>query len=620
MSTPRPCPRPQPAALPGPLLLSWPVLTRSLLTRRLLTRSLLTGFLLVWALLASLPAHGLADEDCDCGEDGGGEAGPPGLPLVAPELLFDAVPGSPVRLDLFVMSLCPYGMQAQLAVAPLVQHWGTDLDFHLHFIAEETAVTDTGAAPTRPAGTGAEAVAPGRSKTRRAASPRRPGCAATGGPGPASGPFASLHGQPEVEENRRQLVIAARHGASLLPYLTCRAAAGPSGQWRPCVRAAGLDPDSLQTAALGPEGHDLLSANLRTANRLGIDLSPTLLIDGEEYTGRLDPFAMGRSLCERQPGVALCRQWPVCGRDEDCAPREGTVSLCLEGDTPEARCQHQPAVSFYLHVLLPAPELCPSCDAERFVSSTRVLFPGARVLRHGPGDEPGEADDVARRYGVDQFPAYILSEEFAGTARFERVRHLLLERSGAYVIRPRVVGTTYWPGRARRPGRYDLFLPADAFDTPAATRRWAVLEDDMLQAWQSRDEGAEGVADLRLHYMPPAGEDELGSPEHLRRLCLQDQNPQAYAAYAAARRAQWLEAAADTSWQAAAQLAGADVERLDRCAAGQRARRLVARVAARSDSLHLRRDEISALHQNQILTRGIQPEELVETWTAIAPP
>lgn len=512
-------------------------------------RALRATAALLLALLAgpAVTTPILGEEDCDCGDDPASAAPAQILSSDLPGFLGGAghqpITGPP-RLDLFVMSLCPYGMEAEQALVPLVAGWGEKVDFHLHFIADEAGgdATAAGSAP----------VAAGQVRAER-----RPGCAAAGGPAPgsgAAGPFSSLHGQPEVDEDRRQLTVAAHHPEAFLSYLMCRARGGPGSDWRPCARAVGLDPDAVDLAARGPGGQRLLSENLRTANRLGINLSPTLLVDGVEYTGRLEPFAVGRTLCARQPDAPLCGQWPACGRDDDCAGPEGAVSLCLDPDTPAARCHHQPPVAFDLHVLEADPQRCPACDADRFLGSTVALFPGARVHRHPQGE--AQADSLAQRYGAEQLPAYILSQEFAHTARFERVQHLLADGGDAFVVRPRVAGTTYWPRRPHRPGRLDVFLPATAFGASAAARGTLDLEDALLHLWPPRGEGlgaetplpATGpVPDLHLHVLPDTADGAL---------------------------------------------------------------------RARVDSLSLRRDEMSALVENRILSRGIQLEELVDFWHA----
>ncbi|MFH1571026.1 MAG: hypothetical protein ABIL09_23740 [Gemmatimonadota bacterium] len=557
-----------------------------------------SGAALLLAALVALATPAAPAEDCDCGDDGAAAA----RPGWSPAGLGDLGEDGRLRLDLFVMSLCPYGMEAERALVPLIARLGDRVDFRLHFIADAARPPgDTGA--DRPASAPAAA---------------RPGCAARPAT-PTSGPFASLHGQDEVDEDRRQVVVAVDHPRALLPYLMCRASRGPNGDWRLCSRAAGLDPEALEAVAQGPRGLELLTDNIGLANERGIHLSPTLLLDGVEYTGRLDPFAVGRGLCRTRPGDPLCAEWPVCGADEDCAGPAGTVSLCLEGDTPAARCEHREPVPFALTVLLPPAGACPRCDSGEFLRTTAELFPGARVVEvDGASDEGAR---LAAQYGVEELPAYILGQEFGRTARFERVRHLLLERGGAYLVQPRVASTTYWQRRALRPGELDVFLPAGAFGPPAAAPRLLALEDALLRAWPlpagagpASPSGGPAVR-LRLHYLPASAPDETAPEELLRRACVQALEPDGYRAYAARRNSQLAASPADsTGWREAGAAAGIDPEGLAACAGGPEGRGRLAAVAALADSLGLDRQRLSALLENRVLVRRLQPEELPELW------
>src|SRR4030095_8265055 len=52
-----------------------------------------------------------------------------------------AKPGS-VPVDLFVMSQCPYGVQAEAAFKDVVAKFGADVDLHVEFIGQTTPTGD----------------------------------------------------------------------------------------------------------------------------------------------------------------------------------------------------------------------------------------------------------------------------------------------------------------------------------------------------------------------------------------------------------------------------------------------------------------------------------------------
>ncbi len=149
-----------------------------------------------------------------------------------------------VKVELFVMSQCPFGVRAEEAMAPVLDEFGARVDFQLRFIAT-------------PAGDG----------------------------------FNSLHGQPEIDEDIRQVVMARQFPAQYFDYVVARAANYRSSAWQPVAAAAGIDAQAVERLARSATGQRLFSENIRRANELRIGASPTVFLDGEKYAGRILPPA-----------------------------------------------------------------------------------------------------------------------------------------------------------------------------------------------------------------------------------------------------------------------------------------------------------------------------------------
>ena len=96
-----------------------------------------------------------------------------------------------VQVELFVMSQCPFGVRAEEAMAPVLKEFGEQVDFQLRFIAN-------------PTGNG----------------------------------FTSLHGQPEVDEDLRQTVMAAQFPQQYFDYVVARASDYRNAEWQPAAIAA----------------------------------------------------------------------------------------------------------------------------------------------------------------------------------------------------------------------------------------------------------------------------------------------------------------------------------------------------------------------------------------------
>ena len=145
-------------------------------------------------------------------------------------------------LELFVMSYCPYGVQAEEKLIPIVKEFGDQIDFKLQFIAdnkEEPSAQDIT-------------------------------------------PFTSLHGYPEVAENIRQLLIAREYPDQYLDYILCRGKKLDKS-WEKCAQKLGINVEKIQALFDSPEAEQLFRENIKRAAELGIRASPTILVDGHKF-------------------------------------------------------------------------------------------------------------------------------------------------------------------------------------------------------------------------------------------------------------------------------------------------------------------------------------------------
>ncbi|MHB0996007.1 MAG: hypothetical protein ACYC2I_06535 [Elusimicrobiales bacterium] len=156
-------------------------------------------------------------------------------------------------LELFVMSQCPYG------------------------VAAENALLEAGRKDLLPAGLKVETHYIGEAVVK-----------STGG-----WEFSSLHGQPEWEENARQLYIAAKFPDRFDAYLLERNKDVKSGDWKKAAEAAGVPVDAVTAGE--EEGKRLLAADFAATSELGISSSPSFILDGKRLVSGLGELA-------RQPG------------------------------------------------------------------------------------------------------------------------------------------------------------------------------------------------------------------------------------------------------------------------------------------------------------------------------
>jgi hypothetical protein len=179
---------------------------------------------------------------------------------------------SKATAQLYVMAFCPYGIQAENAMKPVADLFGTNADIQVHFIAN------------------------------------------VGGTTPDS--VSSLHGAVEAQEDLRQVCIMKYYDQKTLwnyimtinsncsslrsdttAYDTC---------WKNAATKAGITISKIDACSTGSEGVNLLKADEALTTQYGISGSPTLLINGVTYNGARTADAYKAAICSgftTQPSV-----------------------------------------------------------------------------------------------------------------------------------------------------------------------------------------------------------------------------------------------------------------------------------------------------------------------------
>jgi len=148
------------------------------------------------------------------------------------------------KVELFVMGFCPYGVQAENNILPVVEALGDNIDFKIRFIVNVN-------------GEKIENV-------------------------------NSLHGINEAKEDARQAIIMRDYPDQFYAYLTeinnncyslSRDATKLDECWKNAATGLGMDINKIETAAYGKEGTDLLKADEAITQQLAISSSPTLMIN-----------------------------------------------------------------------------------------------------------------------------------------------------------------------------------------------------------------------------------------------------------------------------------------------------------------------------------------------------
>ena len=165
-------------------------------------------------------------------------------------------PEEPGKLEVFVMSQCPFGVKGLDAMQEVVDNFKKNdakLDFQIHFI----------------------------------------------GDGDAAG-LKSMHGQGEVDEDIREACAIKHYAekAKYLDYIWCRNKAIKDTNWQACAtKETGIDADVIQKCFDG-EGKDLLAKSFAFSKAAGMSASPTWLVNGKFKFSGVDPETIKTNVCE----------------------------------------------------------------------------------------------------------------------------------------------------------------------------------------------------------------------------------------------------------------------------------------------------------------------------------
>ncbi len=165
------------------------------------------------------------------------------------------------KVDVFVMSMCPFGVKALNAMEEVLKAFGDELKFEIHFIA--TAEGDG---------------------------------------------FTALHGQPEVDENIRELcaIKSFPENHKYMGYILCRNKDIRNPDWQKCVTDSGLDLPKMEACVNGDEGKNLHREDIKIGNALGISASPTWLANNKFKFSGVDPKTIQQNICQHNPELKGC--------------------------------------------------------------------------------------------------------------------------------------------------------------------------------------------------------------------------------------------------------------------------------------------------------------------------
>lgn len=140
------------------------------------------------------------------------------------------------EVELFVMTYCPYGTQAEKGLIPVIETMGNEADITIRFV------------------------------------------------------HYFMHGDKEEEETYRQVCIREEQAGKWLSYLRCFLEAGDS---KGCLSKLNINVDSC----IGSKAKQYYAEDSKLSQEYGVQGSPTLIINGIEASSERNPSAYLSTIC-----------------------------------------------------------------------------------------------------------------------------------------------------------------------------------------------------------------------------------------------------------------------------------------------------------------------------------
>ncbi|HEX3019151.1 MAG TPA: hypothetical protein VHP36_02570 [Chitinispirillaceae bacterium] len=316
-----------------------------------------------------------------------------------PFLKTDPVKSRPVY-DLYIMSQCPYGMQALSSFVEYIRTF-KEIDWGIQFIG--SVQNDT--------------------------------------------MLSSLHGTEEIEDEMIWLAVKENYPDKWLEFLGLR-----SKSYVPTIsilNKMNIDVEKIRKwVAL--KGRKEIISHYQRSSRLNINASPTLLLNNTPLDMQITKDRLAKYHCDKVNNASVkCKDVPQCLDDSDCK-KKGKIGLCGEN----GKCKFQDAVQFKFTVLVADSAFQhPEND---IIATTEELFSGATVQVVTLSSDEGK--QIVSKFNPDALPFYLFSKEAKQAYNFTTVEKGLIEKNGKFTFKDGIVNRNYLLKRSLKNGSVTLFI------------------------------------------------------------------------------------------------------------------------------------------------------------------
>ena len=312
--------------------------------------------------------------------------------------------GKAVDAHIYVMSQCPYGVQAEDGLIPAVKALGPNVNLKIDFIVSENA----------------------------------------------DGTFRSLHGDNEVKGDIAQLCAAKYEPVRYLDMIMCmnKAASAIPGNWEACAKEAGItNTDKIKACYEGSEGTTLLSESAKASESVNAQGSPTIYLGGNLYQSGRETADFMRALCSGLTGVSACSEIPKCSADYDCTEQADKIGVCNNPGKKDASCTYLDDAE--LNAVVISDKRCPEC--EQVVTQLKPILQQNffKGIKYKDVDYSENGKSLMEKLNITLLPTMIFDSTIEETYYWKnsdaRFKSAFQKAGNYYYIIPQAMGASYDP-------------------------------------------------------------------------------------------------------------------------------------------------------------------------------
>ena len=314
-----------------------------------------------------------------------------------------AKPAVPVVFDLYIMSQCPYGLNALREFTAFIASF-PGVEWRLGFI---------------------------------------------GTLGPDSS-LASLHGNKEVDDEMLWLAVQSLYPSKWPDFLQQRAMAPKLSSEATALKME-MPLAQLQKWAK-EKGKRELSMHYARSMRLGITASPTLLVNNVPAEMEISKPRLAKTVCGESRLSAQCDSVPECIDNSDCK-KKGMDGVC-DQISGKAHCVFTSAPAFTFTVLLPDSGI--THPESEVIGTTKDIFQGAVVETVSVTSRKGKR--LLADFSPKALPFYLFDIKASHAVNFSKIEAGLELKNGAYVFKDGYVRNSFFFKRPLMPGECAVFI------------------------------------------------------------------------------------------------------------------------------------------------------------------